>query len=94
MRIQKEIISNSDFEELIDLFFFSNHISENVNLAVKSLSNLIFHELLLCKFENVLELLNDVILLMSSDFEKVDIDYYYKFLQLKEKVQQIGEGEN
>ena len=89
MREQTGILANSDFDELIDLLFSTNHLSQGVNSTLQSLTKLLYHNYLLCDFDKVLEILEDIFYIISGSYNSTDKDFYFKMKQMKDKIQQF-----
>ena len=89
MREQTGTIANSDFDELIDLLYSTDHISQGVNKTLQSITKILFHSYLLCDFDKVLDLLNDIFHIINESYKKTDKDFYFKMKQMKDKIQQF-----
>ncbi len=86
----REKIKNTiriDFELLLDNIYSTNHITQNANPSLKTLTKLAFHYLLTKDYKNVHEILDDICSVITSE-KGVDRDYLFKIKQYKEKAQQ------
>ena len=80
-------LANEDFDSLIDYIFLNNNLTSHVNLTMKSLTKLAFHQVLCEDYLRVLEILDDIFILINQE-EVYDKDFYCKMKQLKETIQQ------
>jgi hypothetical protein len=80
-------LANDDFDSLIDYIFVNNTLTSHVNLTMKSLTKLAFHQLISEDYMKVLEILDDIFILINQE-GTYDKDFYCKMKQLKETIQQ------